>query len=367
MAPKRRGLLKERLIPFLVVLLLAVILFYRHLYPYLEPRLGPAQATLLAAVPIAISVVWQFLLFLTPKEEIERLPARLLRLVTGPPPAILWSVVALLFVALLCITSVCISLKGDTAGAGIFKVHLERDHKLWLASGELSVHSPSWIGFTLPAFPPQRLDLTAVDVRTQKKYPTLREDLVAGAALQVYLPEDLAPQLHVINLLPWFGLLENLPSPSEPRDASDPCRDSGQPPTPGSAVRGPSDRRYRLECTIVTKTGQYLYTIADLRKQSIYLGASRDALISVSEPEYPKTRLDRMPAATDSDPRIGWATQLLANTSPCVLPTVDLEGGESLRISLVAMSQHESVPVVVGRPFTVATTPGVQNIYLGVP
>src|SRR4029077_14402721 len=102
-------------------------------------------------------------------------------------------------------------------------------------------------------------------------------------------------------------------------------------------IRGPSDFHYKLSCRV----GQKTYTIDDLRQQSVYIGADRDALSWEIESETPATRSARLPAAPSSDSTAGRAVGLLSNASPCRLPTLELRSGESLHVSVIAISEHE--------------------------
>ncbi|HEV3460177.1 MAG TPA: hypothetical protein VHG32_26845 [Thermoanaerobaculia bacterium] len=338
---------------------LATVWFYRHLYPYLEPRLGTTRANLLAVIPIALAGVYRVLLFLEPRVG-RRLPATLLRLARRTPPALKWGLPVILLVALVCTSSVCVTLKSSDSTTTPLMVALERDGKPLVSTVEMSSHEPTWIAFLRPSFTPRRLSLKVEERDSGRKYPVLSRTVALGAAVQLYLPEDLIPRLHLIELAPWLAVIDHLPLASLPREASDPCRDEGQPPVPAAAIRGPSDYRYRLSCRI----GKQLYIVDDLRQQAVYIGADRAALSWAIESETPENRSSRLPRPTSANSTSERAVAILSNASPCRLPTVELKGGETLLVSVIAISTHDSRTVLKERSYSVARAPGIQTILL---
>jgi len=357
LAPPKRRPAVPGLIPLFFVALFTIFWFYRHLYPYLEPRLGTTQANLLAVLLIALAAIIKFFRFLFPKAD-EKLPPIVLRSVQRISPSYLWTLAIVLLVAVPCTTSICISQKG---GDGEFKVNLEMDGKPWGEAMELSAHEPTRIRFTLSRLKARKLSVKAVDVGTARRYPTFQEDMTTGRAVQIYVPGDLSPQLHLVSLVPWLGLIENLPPTSSPREASDPCLEPQQLMR-DAARRGPNDFRYRLSCSVNGNT----YVINDWRQQAIYLGADREALEWALESEKPSDRATRLPAGSPSNSTASQAIGLLSNNTPCKLPTLELRGGEKLHISVFAVSQNVPEEVIIKeRTLTVATAPGIQTLLVG--
>lgn len=337
---------RRQVVP-VVILGLALLLWFQHFYPCLRPMLPVEEGTLLSAIVATLAALAAWFDWKTPFGGII---GRL-----GAQPYLLLITAPIVLLSFLTTSTVCLTLEGppgarshflvryDIAGdapalqAGAPPANLACDaakaehggwHKLSLETPAVAKH------FLLLSY----RNLTFRICETGKRYAPEERHLRPGGSLHVRVPNDFAPkEFHIVRLVPWSLILGYLPP-------------AGDVPT------GAPD--YVLHVAI----GTAQYTLPQLRSQPVYIGASESDLRFVVENEGSQDRLSRLRqrVALRTDD-IDKAIDLLADAPPRRLPTLDLRGGESVEVFVerIPDGMHLTVP-----PFTIDEWPGIQTVFL---